>query len=103
MDGVAAEITQEIAVLFEHERLDPGAGEQEAGHHAGGTPSGDAAARGQFGHHCRSTLCEHTGSFGGTLERVPYVPDVAPGARISAYGDLPCFSASSSLSPWLLP
>jgi hypothetical protein len=46
MDGVAAEVTQEISVLLEHHHLDAGAGEQITQHHAGGSTSGDAAACG---------------------------------------------------------
>jgi hypothetical protein len=47
MDGVAAEIAQEIGVLLEHHHLDAGAGEQIAQHHAGGSASGDAAPCGE--------------------------------------------------------
>ena len=46
MDGVAAEVAQEIGVLLEHHHLDAGAGEQIAQHHAGGPAAGDAAACG---------------------------------------------------------
>ena len=44
MDRVAAEIAQEIAMLFEDDDPDPGAGQQQPQHHAGRTAPGDAAA-----------------------------------------------------------
>lgn len=44
MDRVAAEITQEICMLFEDQHGDSGAGQQQSQHHASGTASGDAAA-----------------------------------------------------------
>jgi hypothetical protein len=50
MHGVAPEVTQEIAVFLEYERLDSGPCQQQAGHHAGRTASGDAAAGGDSGH-----------------------------------------------------
>ncbi len=43
MNGVPAEIAQEIGVLFEDQDGDPGAGEQQPQHHAGRTSAGDAA------------------------------------------------------------
>jgi hypothetical protein len=43
MDGVAAEIAEEVGVLLEHHHLDPGAGEQEAEHHSRRAAAGDAA------------------------------------------------------------
>ena len=33
MDGIAAEVAQEIGVLLQHDHIDPGACEQEAQHH----------------------------------------------------------------------
>ena len=42
MDGVAAEIAQEVVMLLEDDRLDAGAGEQKARHHAGRPAADDA-------------------------------------------------------------
>ena len=51
MNGVAAEVAEEILVLLQHDDVDAGAGEQKAEHHAGRPAAGDAAARGDgFGH-----------------------------------------------------
>ena len=47
MDGVAAEVTQEIGVLLQHDNVDAGAGEQKTQHHAGRPAAGDAAAGGE--------------------------------------------------------
>ena len=47
MDGVAAEIAQEIGMLFEHQRLHAGAGEQQARHHPG-RPAADDQKIGVF-------------------------------------------------------
>ena len=44
MDGVAAEIAEEVGVLLEHDHVDAGARQQEAQHHAGGSAADDAAA-----------------------------------------------------------
>ena len=46
VDGVAAEVAQEIGVLLEHEHVDARAREQEAEHHAGGAAAGNGASRG---------------------------------------------------------
>ncbi len=46
MHGVAAKIPEEVGVLFQHHDVDPGAAQQIAQHHAGGTAADDAAARG---------------------------------------------------------
>ena len=43
MDRVAAEVAQEVTVLFQHHDLDPRARQQEAQHHAGGPAAHDAA------------------------------------------------------------
>ena len=43
MDGVAAEVAEEVLVLFEDGDVDAGAGEEEAEHHAGGASADDAA------------------------------------------------------------
>ncbi len=48
MNGIAAKIAQEIAVLFQHQDFDPGARQQIAQHHAGRPAAGDAAAHGNF-------------------------------------------------------
>jgi hypothetical protein len=44
MNGVAAEITQKIRMLFEHENVNSLARKKKAQHYAGGTASGDATA-----------------------------------------------------------
>ena len=44
MHGVAAEIPEEIGVLFQHQRLDAGATQEISEHHAGRTAADDAAA-----------------------------------------------------------
>src|ERR1700719_5076897 len=51
VDRIAAEIAQEISMFFENENRDPGSGEQETEHHAGGTPAGNAAANRNLGIH----------------------------------------------------
>ena len=43
MNGVAAEIAQEIGVLLQHHDLNAGARQQESEHHAGRSAAGDAA------------------------------------------------------------
>src|SRR5207248_7075788 len=43
VDGVAAEIAQEVGMFFEHDHVDAGARQQKAEHHAGGPAAGDAA------------------------------------------------------------
>ena len=45
MDGVAAEVAQEIGVLLQHDDVDACAREQEAEHHPRGAAAGDAALR----------------------------------------------------------
>ncbi len=46
MDGVAAEIAQEVAVLLQHHDVDAAARQQETEHHPGRPAAGDAALRG---------------------------------------------------------
>ena len=41
VDGVAAEVAEEVGVFFEDEDFDAGAGEEEAEDHAGGAAAGD--------------------------------------------------------------
>ena len=43
MDGVAAEVAQEIRVLLQHDHVDAGARQQEAEHHPGRPAAGDGA------------------------------------------------------------
>ena len=45
VDGVAAEIAEEVGVLLEHDDIDPGAGEEKAEHHPRRSAAGDAAGR----------------------------------------------------------
>src|SRR5206468_10815370 len=56
MDGVAAEIAQEVAMLLQPDDLDPPARQQESEHHAGRPAADDAAAGGQF---ARAVLVSH--------------------------------------------
>ena len=42
MNRVAAEIAEEIGVLFQHHDLDASAREQKSEHHSRGAPAGDA-------------------------------------------------------------
>ena len=44
MDGVAAKIPEEVAVLFQHDDVDAGPREQKAEHHARGAAADDATA-----------------------------------------------------------
>ena len=46
MNGVAAEIAQEIRVLLQHDDVDPRPRQQQAEHHPGGPAADNAAARG---------------------------------------------------------
>ena len=46
VDGVAAEVAEEVLVLLQHHDLDAGAGEEKSEHHPGGAAAGDAATRG---------------------------------------------------------
>ncbi len=48
MNGIAAKIAQEIAVLFQHQDFNTGTRQQIAQHHAGRSAAGDAAAHGNF-------------------------------------------------------
>ena len=45
MDGVAAEVAQEIGMLLEHDHIEARAGEQEAEHYPGRSASGDRTTR----------------------------------------------------------
>ena len=57
MDGVAAEVAQEIGVFFQHDDVDAGAGEKKPEHHAGRAAAGDGASRGDLlGRHVCSYL-----------------------------------------------
>jgi hypothetical protein len=52
MDGVAAEVAQEVGMLLEHDDVDTGAREQETQHQPAGPAADDAATRGNlFGSH----------------------------------------------------
>jgi hypothetical protein len=44
VDGVAAEVAQEVSVLLQHHDVDAGARQQEPEHHSGRPAAGDAAA-----------------------------------------------------------
>ena len=61
MDGVAAEIAQEVGVLFEDDDVDARAREQEAEHQPARTAADDAATRGDlFGRHsCALRMPQH--------------------------------------------
>ena len=47
MDGVAAEVAEEVFVFFEHGDVDAGAGEEEAEHDAGRASADDAGGGGE--------------------------------------------------------
>jgi hypothetical protein len=52
MNGVAAEVAQEVGMLLEHDDVHAGTREQEAEHHPAGPAADDAATRGNlFGSH----------------------------------------------------
>ena len=53
MNGVAAEIAEEIGVLLQHDDIHPGARQEKAEHHSGRSAPGDAAFGGDRGvrHH----------------------------------------------------
>ena len=59
MNGVAAEIAQEVGVLLQHHHVDAGAREQEAEHHAGGPAAGDAACGAELLHSLPSLFRRH--------------------------------------------
>ncbi len=44
MNGIAAEVAEEVGVFFENDDIDAGAGELIGEHHAGGASADDAAA-----------------------------------------------------------
>src|SRR5262249_45090590 len=64
MDGVAAEIAEEVGVLLEHDDVDAGARQQEAEHEPARPTADDAATRGELlgCHSCSSAMDrdEHT-------------------------------------------
>jgi hypothetical protein len=41
VDGVPTEVAQEVAMLFQHGRSQPGASEEQPGHHTRGAAAGD--------------------------------------------------------------
>jgi len=43
VDGVTAKVAEEVAVLFEHDHLDPGAGKQQTQHDPGRASADHAA------------------------------------------------------------
>ena len=43
MDRIAAKVTQEVRMFFEHHNVNPGARQQKTQHHACGTAAGNAA------------------------------------------------------------
>src|SRR3546814_1793727 len=70
MDGVAAEVAQEIGMLLEHDHIEARAGEQEAEHYPGRSASGDRTTRRDgFVDHPRSE--EHTSEL-QSLMRISY-------------------------------
>jgi hypothetical protein len=58
VNGIAAEITQEVGVFLEHRDRTPGTGQQQSEHQAGGTSANNAAVERVIGqhreHHARS-------------------------------------------------
>ena len=77
--GVAAEVAQEVAVLFEHRHVDPGAGKEEAGHHPGGAAAGDAACGGV--RRCHAARLAQTGESSCRSDRTLALGRNGAGAR----------------------
>src|SRR5215831_2144408 len=78
VDGVAAEVAQEVGVLLEHHDRDAGARQQETEHHAGGSAAGDAAGGGELGRQLSSPV----GMFLFSLSS--FTPDASAIVSISA-------------------
>src|SRR5262249_15196880 len=57
MDRVAAEVAQEVRMLFENRNIDSGSCKQKAKHHASGTSSRDTASDPKF--FCRRRVVRH--------------------------------------------
>ena len=80
MDGVAPEVAQEVAMLFQHEYIDTCSGKQKTEHHPGRASPGNAAAClncvGHFSHRCPlrafwMTLAIRKSSPGRLLKAIP--------------------------------
>ena len=83
MHSIAAEIAQEIGVLFDNDDSNASARQQEAKHHPGGSTAGNAALCFDRGH---GTLC-------ADLIRTAAV------ARFCVGGSYACFSGIVTTSP----
>src|SRR5215468_2912221 len=66
MNGVAAEVAQEVGMLLQHRHLDAGTRQQKPKHHPGRSAAGDAAGGGQ----CRCQLSNPVGTFLFSLSSV---------------------------------
>src|SRR5262244_4645861 len=96
MDGVAAEVAQEVGVLLEHHDRDAGARQQETEHHAGGSTAGDAASRGELGRQLSSPV----GTFLFSLSS--FMPDASAIVSISAAKSF-CRYSSGFFCSWATP
>ena len=73
MDGVAAEVAQEVGMLLEHEDIHTRTCEEKAEHHAGWSTAGDGATRGDgFARHVPST--HHVWTCAGSFVTRPPQP-----------------------------
>ena len=97
MDRVAAEVAQEIGVLFQHDDVDAGAGQQKPEHHPGRTAADDATA-GLHGFH-RSGDCVHGAWEGQWQSERPRADATAQGKRPIGKPALACASRSVWLGP----
>ncbi len=59
MNGIAAEVTQKIRVLLQHNNFNSHAGQQESQHHAGRTASSDTTLGTQGLNHASHINREH--------------------------------------------
>ena len=90
MDGVAAEIAEEVGVLFEDADLAAGAGEQQAGHHSRGPAADDeytsVIAKSQKSHPMRRLAlpaCQRGNDVMGSAGRRNPRKPVAPNRRMT--------------------
>src|SRR5271169_5625084 len=85
MHGITTKITEEVGVLFQNHRLDAGAAEQVAQHHAGRTAADDAAAgfyRARWLSLSGCALVHDLAFVGGSRSTAKRSPPRSPGKRI---------------------
>ena len=97
VDGVAAEVAEEVGVLLEHDDVDAGAREQQPEHRAGGSAAGDDAggrvgqgsvmgshvASGRVGYADPATIAASRVGPHHLLRRPTRVVQISPRARAS--------------------